>query len=190
MNLDIPEAPDADDLPSVSEREIALDIPEELDGGDLSSAPESDLDALDRAILEIIQSGFPLESRPYAVLGRAVGLAEEEALARVRAMKAKKIIRRLGANFQSAKLGFHSTLCAAKVPEDKLDNFVRAVNARPGVTHNYLRDHAYNVWFTCIGPSREIVAETLAAISGETGVPVLNLPAERLYKIKVDFRME
>ena len=64
------------------------------------------------------------------------------------------------------------------------------VNAHPGVTHNYLRDHVYNVWFTCIGPSREAVAETLASFEKETGVPVLNLPAERLYKIKVDFRMD
>ena len=167
-----------------------LSIPQEVDGGGISSAPAGDLDAHDRAILEIIQSGFPLEPRPYAVIGAQVGLSEAETLERVRAMKAKKVIRRMGANFQSAKLGFHSTLCAAKVPDEKFDAFVREVNAHPGVTHNYLRDHAYNVWFTCIGPSREAVAGVLAGITEQTGIPILNLPAERMYKIKVDFRME
>ncbi len=167
-----------------------LHIPTEVDGGEVASVAETGLDAHDRAILEIIQSGFPLEPRPYEAIGREIGLSEAETLERVRAMKAKKIIRRLGANFQSSKLGFHSTLCAAKVPGEKLESFTSAVNAHPGVTHNYLRDHAYNVWFTCIGPSREAVAELLAGITRETGVAVLNLPAERMYKIKVDFRME
>ena len=67
----------------------------------------------------------------------------------------KGIIRRIGANFQSAKIGFKSTLCAASVPEDRLEAFTRAVNDHPGVTHNYLRDHPINIWFTMIGPSRE-----------------------------------
>lgn len=169
---------------------MSLNIPQEVDGGAVTSVPAGDLDAHDRAVLEIIQSGFPLEPRPYARIGEQVGLSEAETLERVRAMKDKKIIRRLGANFQSSKLGFHSTLCAAKVPDDKMELFTAVVNAHPGVTHNYLRDHVYNVWFTCIGPSREAVAETLAGFEKEAGVPVLNLPAERMYKIKVDFRMD
>lgn len=162
----------------------------ELDGGAIDSSPDAALDAVDRRILDIIQSSFPLESRPYAVIGEAVGIAEEEALARVRSLKARKIIRRMGANFQSAKLGFRSTLCAAKVPEDKLESFIAEVNRHPGVTHNYLRDNEYNVWFTCIGPSWEAVCDLLDGITRTTGIPILNLPAERLYKIKVDFQME
>ncbi len=113
-----------------------------------------------------------------------------EALELVRALRRKKIIRRLGANFRSDKLGFRSTLCAAKVPEDKLESFIAEVNRHTGVTHNYLRNHAYNVWFTCIGPSWEAVCALLDGIAGKTGVPILNLPAERMYKIKVDFQME
>ena len=105
------------------------------------SEPDS-LDALDRRILDIIQTDFPLSPRPYAVLGERLGLSEEEVFRRVRALREKKIIRRLGANFQSAKLGFVSTLCAAKVPGEKLEAFIDAVNAEPGVTHNYFRDHA------------------------------------------------
>ena len=154
-----------------------------------TEAPEN-LDALDRRILDIIQTDFPLAPRPYAVLGERLGLAEEEVFARVRALREKKIIRRLGANFQSAKLGFVSTLCAAKVPEEKLPAFTEAVNAEPGVTHNYLRDHAYNVWFTLITASAEAREAVLKSLTERTGVAILNLPATRLFKIRVDFRMD
>lgn len=163
---------------------------QELDGGRIDSLPDEMLDALDRRILGIIQSGFPLEPRPYAVIGTEIGLPEQEVLARVRALKGRKIIRRLGANFQSAKLGFRSTLCAAKVPVESLELFVAEVNSHTGVTHNYLRDHEYNVWFTCIGPSWEDVCVLLDSITRKTGIAILNLPAERMYKIKVEFQMD
>ena len=121
--------------------------------------------------------------------GQRLGLDEQEVLDRVRSLKARKIIRRLGANFQSAKLGFVSTLCAAKVSQDKMDAFVAEVNAKPGVTHNYLRAHDYNIWFTLISPSREESQAILDGITKATGVAILNLPATKLFKIRVDFRM-
>lgn len=147
------------------------------------------MDATDKRILDIIQTGFPLAPRPYAAVAAQVGLTEAETLARVRALRGQGIIRRIGANFQSAKIGFCSTLCAASAPEDKREAFIRAVNAHPGVTHNYLRDHPLNVWFTMIGPSREAIAADLAAITRETGISILNLPADRLFKIRVDFAL-
>lgn len=147
------------------------------------------MDATDKRILDIIQTGFPIAPRPYAAVGEMVGLTEAETLARVRALKGKGIIRRIGANFQSAKIGFFSTLCAASAPEDKREAFIAAVNAHPGVTHNYLRDHPLNIWFTMIGPSREAIAEALAEITRQTGIAILNLPADRLFKIRVDFAL-
>ena len=147
---------------------------------------QTQLDLMDKRLLDIIQTGFPLVPRPYASLGQQLGITEEEALNRVRRMKTNKVIRRIGANFQSAKLGFRSTLCAAKVPETQLDSFVAEVNSH----HNYLRNHAYNIWFTLIGPSWEDVCATLEEITRRTGIAVLNLPAARLYKIRVDFQME
>ncbi len=147
------------------------------------------MDDVDRRLLDIIQTNFPLSPRPYAELGQQTGISEEEALRRVNALRSARIIRRMGANFQSAKLGWVSTLCAAKVPDDQMDAFTAAVNACPGVTHNYVRAHVYNIWFTLISPSREHEAATLAAIERETGIAVLNLPATRLFKIRVDFRM-
>lgn len=156
---------------------------------DAMPQPET-LDTLDKKLLDIIQTDFPIEPRPYAVLGERLGIGEEEALARVKNLKSRRIIRRLGANFQSSALGFRSTLCGAHVPEGKLDNFIACVNALPGVTHNYLRKHKFNVWFTVIGPSWEDVCATIDGITKSTGVPVMNLPATKLFKIRVDFPME
>lgn len=163
---------------------------QELDGGAIDAAPDEMLDTIDRAILSMIQSSFPIDSRPYAIIGEQTGISEIEALERVRNLKKRRIIRRLGANFQSAKLGFRSTLCAAKVPEESMSAFVAEVNSHAGITHNYLRDHEYNIWFTCIGPSWDDVCALIDGISAKTGIPILNLPAEKLYKIKVDFQLD
>lgn len=146
------------------------------------------LNDLDRAILNEIQSHFPIESRPYAEVGRRVGASEAEVLARVAAMAEAGIIRRLGANFTSRKLGYTSTLVAARVAPEKLDHFVAVVNRYPGVTHNYLRRHRFNVWFTLIAESEERLNEILAEISAAAEVEeILSLPAQEVFKIKVDF---
>jgi DNA-binding Lrp family transcriptional regulator len=146
------------------------------------------LDELDRAILNEIQSHFPIVARPYAEVGARVGASEAEVLARVMAMTEAGIIRRLGANFTSRKLGYTSTLCAVRVEPDSLDHFVTMVNRYPGVTHNYLRRHRYNVWFTLIAESEERLQQILTEISRVSGVAeILSLPAQEIFKIKVDF---
>lgn len=145
------------------------------------------LDDFDKAILNEIQSHFPIASRPYAEVGSRVGAPEAEVIRRVQAMMDRGIIRRLGANFTSRKLGYTSTLCAAQVPEERLEDFVEMVNRYPGVTHNYLRRHHFNVWFTLIAESRERLDQILAEIKAASGVEVLSLPALEVFKIKVDF---
>lgn len=148
------------------------------------------LDSKDRAILNIIQSEFPLTSRSYYIISQQVGITEEETFLRIKRLRKSGIIRRIGANFDSSKLGFKSTLCAAKVPTDRIDNFIETVNECPGVTHNYLRSHEYNVWFTLIASSCDELCSIINKISKKTGVKILNLPKTRLYKIKVNFNME
>lgn len=149
------------------------------------------LDETDRAILNQIQSDFPLTPRPYQTLGDRLDLTEDEVLARVNRLRDNGIIRRIGGNFFSSRLGYASTLCAARVPENRLRDFVKAVNRYAGVTHNYHRTHDLNVWFTFIAPSMEDIEENLAEIARTTGVTeIYNLPAERTFKIKVDFRFE
>jgi siroheme decarboxylase len=148
------------------------------------------MDDLDRKILNSIQSDFPIVARPYRELGKRLDLSEDEVFLRVRKLKEEGIIRRIGGNFHSGKLDFTSTLCAAKVPEENLNRFVEVVNRYPGVTHNYLRNHEYNVWFTFIAPSMEAIEGALREISLITGVrEVHSLPALRMFKIKVDFQV-
>jgi DNA-binding Lrp family transcriptional regulator len=123
-------------------------------------------------------------------MGKRVGASEEEVLARVQAMHDAGVIRRIGANFTSRKLGYTSTLCAARVPPEKLEHFATVVNRYPGVTHNYLRKHRFNVWFTLIAESTERLAEILEEIRKASGVEeILSLPAQEIFKIKVDFPM-
>ncbi|NDV17903.1 AsnC family transcriptional regulator [Pseudodesulfovibrio sp. JC047] len=148
------------------------------------------MDNYDKKILDIIQSHFPLTSRPYKDVGEQVGLTESEVLNRVRDLKKSGVIRRMGANFSSHTLGWQSTLCAASCPEDKLDEFVAEVNKHDGVTHNYLRENEFNVWFALIAPDMSTVEAILASITVATGIKVLNLPADKLFKIKVDFKMD
>jgi len=147
-----------------------------------------EMDELDKTILNRIQTRFPLTTRPYAEIAREVGTTEEEVLERVTRLKENGIIRRIGGNFVPGKVGFVSTLCAAKVPEEHLDRFAQTVNAFPGVTHNYLRQNAFNVWFTFIAPSMEIIKANLTQIAAKTGVTkILNLPATHVFKIKAKF---
>ena len=138
------------------------------------------LDTIDKAILNRIQSDFPIESRPYGAIAQELGLTEQQVLQRVQTLKAEGIIRRIGGNFVPHKVGFVSTLCAAKVPEDQIDAFAAVVNKYTGVTHNYQRDNAFNIWFTFIpsGPSPSIptAAASPAPPPAEPAVLVLGSP--------------
>ena len=148
------------------------------------------MDDVDRALLNDIQTDFPIASRPYHELGKRFDLTEAEVLERLRGLKAEGIIRRIGGNFNSKSLNFASTLCAAKVPEEKMDRFVETVNRYPGVTHNYLRNHDYNVWFTFIAQNASLIEKALEEISSATGVTeIINLPAVKQFKIRVDFEV-
>ena len=148
------------------------------------------MDDIDKSILNEIQSDFPITSRPYHELGKRLKLSEPKVIERIKRLKEEGIIRRIGGNFQSGHLNFTSTLCAAKVLEEKIGHFVEVVNRYPGVTHNYLRNHAYNIWFTFIAEDMAYIDNALRDISEETGVSeLLNLPAVKMFKIKVDFEV-
>jgi DNA-binding Lrp family transcriptional regulator len=148
------------------------------------------LDEMNRLILNEIQSNFPIDAEPYLELAEKLGCSEAEVLERVQNLKDRAIIRRIGANCNSRKLGYTSTLCAARVPLDHVKKFVEVVNSYPGVTHNYRRDHPYNIWFTLIAPTVEEIERILREISDLTKVTgIMSLPAERLFKIQVDFEV-
>ena len=154
-----------------------------------------ELDRLDRLILNSIQLDFPVVSRPYDALAQRLNeehqleLSGQEVYERVLALKHDGFIRRLGAVFNARALGYSSTLCAAKVPEGKLDVFSRIVNNAPEVTHNYLRNNELNAWFTFTTNRPEYLTEFLERLKRESGVDeVYVLESEKLFKIKVNFQ--
>ncbi|HHW14813.1 MAG TPA: Lrp/AsnC family transcriptional regulator, partial [Firmicutes bacterium] len=147
--------------------------------------------AEERRLLDAAQSRFPLVAAAYAALAAETGWTEAEVLDRFRLWLGNGLVRRLGAVFDSGRLGYRSALLAAKVPAERLEAAVAEINACPGVTHNYLRDDAgtgYNLWFTLtVGPGEDLEAEA-RRLAGRAGLSeYLLLPATRLYKIKVAF---
>lgn len=142
------------------------------------------MEALDQKILEIIQDGFPLEERPYAALGRRLDVSEDVAFEHVENLRKSGVIRRLGGIYDSRRLGYISRLCAGVVPEGNLDGFAAAADKIPAITHNYIRSHAYNVWFTVIARSEAEIQETVRVLEAETALHDAHvLSASRLFKI-------
>jgi len=148
------------------------------------------MDAIDRKLLNLLQREFPLDPEPFRLLAGQAGIDEDDLLERIGRLKEAGVIRRIGAVFDTAGLGFASTLCAARVPVGRLKQFVKAVNSYKGITHNYLRDHAYNVWFTFIDSSEKDIQESLSDISEKTGITdIISMPVRRRFKIDARFGM-
>ncbi|MCK5312681.1 MAG: AsnC family transcriptional regulator [Desulfobacteraceae bacterium] len=148
------------------------------------------LDETDRQILNRIQSNFPIDREPFSKIASDLNLAPDIVIEKIQKMKENNIIRRIGGNFSPDKIGYKSTLCAAKVPDEGIESFTKVVNSYSGVTHNYVREHEYNIWFTFIAQSNEIIKESLKEISLKTGINgILNLPATNLFKISAKFKV-
>lgn len=146
------------------------------------------MDDIDKKILNILQKDFPLTERPFEDVAQKCGLNEEEVISRVQKLKDEGIIRRIGAVFDGIKLGRASTLCAARVPDDKIDIFVQAVNACKSVTHNYRRNFEYNIWFTVSTATAEELDVFLAGVKEKTGITdILDMRAARTFKINAAF---
>jgi len=149
------------------------------------------LDNIDRKLLNLVQENFPLVPEPYRKLGGIIGMGEGEVLARLKRLQDKGVIRHLGAIFDSRKLGYSGTLCAMHVEPDRVDEVAALINSFPGVTHNYLREHRFNMWFTILAGSRAELSEILSLIREKTGIKeIMELPAEEVFKIKVNFDTE
>lgn len=147
------------------------------------------LNEKDIKLLTILQGGIPLSSRPYKEIAAQIGgITEEEVIARIRALKEQKIIRRMAGLFDSGKLGYCSVLCGMQVPAENIDALAELLQQFSGITHNYLRDHEYNMWFTLISPDRESMDEVLEQIesSGLAG-RIVRLHSEKKYKINANF---
>ncbi|MEW5768248.1 MAG: AsnC family transcriptional regulator [bacterium] len=148
------------------------------------------MDRIDRAILNEIQIDFPLDPEPYKILAERLSLPEEEVHKRIKNLRIKGIIRRIGASFDSRRVGYVSTLIAMKVPSNKIEEVGHLTSQYPGVTHNYLRPGDYNLWFTLITPSVEKKEEILQEIKDRTGIEeLMDLPSKQRFKIEVNLEV-
>ena len=151
------------------------------------------LDDLDRRLLNLMQGSFPLAPRPYARVAELAEVAEDEVLERVSRLLDERIIRQVTPIFDTRALGYSSMLVAAKVDPDNPHRAARVINAHPGVSHNYLRNHDFNLWFTLATEpgSRLGLDGTLDVLGEEAGAESMRkLPTLRLFKIRMDLEME
>ena len=149
------------------------------------------LDAADKALLQTLQDDFPLTIRPWDALAERLGTTVEDVMGRIGRLKEEGVIRRIGPVLETDRVGLTArTLVLMKVPPGRMEEVAGIVSGFDEVTHNYERDHEYNLWFTLITPSQERLKEALAAIIDATGVSeegVLNLPVTERYKIGVRY---
>lgn len=145
----------------------------------------------DKSVLNIIQTDLPLETRPFAALAKKLGTTEAIVIDRLTFLKEQGFIRRIGPFFDSEKLGYIGTLVALEVKEDCMEQVAGIINSYYGVTHNYEREGALNLWFTLLSPNRAKQDEILEIIGSLDGVVrLLNLPATRKFKVSVQFALK
>jgi DNA-binding Lrp family transcriptional regulator len=151
------------------------------------------LDDLDRRLLNLLQGSFPLTRRPFAGVAEQAAIAENEVLRRTQRLLRERIIREITPIFDTRVLGYRSMLVAAKVDPENPWRPARIVNSHPGVSHNYLRDHDFNLWFTiATEPDSKLGLDgTLDVLQRLTGAESMRqLPTLRLFKIRMDLEME
>jgi DNA-binding Lrp family transcriptional regulator len=151
------------------------------------------LTSLDKRLLNLMQGSFPIAPRPYAHVAGEAGVTEEEVLVRVQELLDERIIRQVTPIFDTRALGYSSMLVAAKVDPENPWRAATIINEHPGVSHNYLRNHEFNIWFTIatepdspLGLERTL--EVLAGIAGAESIR--QLPTLKLFKIRMDLEME
>jgi siroheme decarboxylase len=151
------------------------------------------LDDLDKRLLNLMQGSFPIEPRPYLRVAELAGIEESDVIERVQHLLDERIIRQVTPIFDTRALGYSSMLVAAKVDPENPHRAAQVVNSHPGVSHNYLRNHEFNLWFTiATEPDSPLGLEgTLRALAEEAGAEsVRQLPTLKLFKIRMDLEME
>lgn len=145
---------------------------------------------LEKNLLNEIQQDLPIVTRPFIHLAEKLGVSEQEVLQAAQRLKGEKVIRQISAIFDTRSLGYESSLVAAKIPSDRLDEAAALINTHPGVTHNYARNHAYNLWYTVAVPPNSILGlqKTVDLLHQLSGAEITRLmPTLKLYKIGVNF---
>jgi len=146
------------------------------------------MNKIDARILNLIQSGFPLEKRPYRKLSGKIGIPEPDLIRRIGNLKKRKIIRRVGGVLNSEALGYPGVLVAARVPVRNLERLARTVKNDPGITHCYERKGQFNIWFTLQAKNRRYLKTALERLGKKSGIKFVCLPSRKRFKI--DFQVE
>jgi DNA-binding Lrp family transcriptional regulator len=151
-------------------------------------------DPVDLKLLDLLQDEFPLNSSPWETIGEKIGLSGGEVLARVQDLHSRGIIRSISPILETGRIGLlASTLVAMQVPGPDIPRVVAIINEYPQVSHNYEREHDYNVWFTLNTRDQDECTRLVREIIAKTGIPperVLNLVTLERYKIDVRFRFD
>jgi len=148
-----------------------------------------ELDRNDRRILNRVQGDFPIASRPFLEVGHELGMPEDDVISRVRRLLETGAINRLGPVLNQATLGGERTLAAMHVPPERLEEIAALVNGFAIVSHNYERDHHYNLWFVLSSENPGEIDKVLAAIEQRSGIAVMNLPTLEEYFLGVRFQL-
>ena len=149
------------------------------------------MDEVDKDILNTIQTDLPIDSRPFLKVADKIGISEDEVIDRVKNLKDRGYIRRLGGVFDSNKLGFKSTLVALRVTPGRIEEVAEKVSSYKGVTHNYQREDYFNLWFTLVSKDESELNSILDEIESFDGVEkLLDLPALRVFKIGLNLSVK
>jgi DNA-binding Lrp family transcriptional regulator len=146
------------------------------------------MDELDRAIVDRLQTGFPVCERPFREAARALRTTEDDLIARIDRLLGDGTLTRFGPLFHVEKMGGAFTLAAIAVPQAELERTAAAVNAFPEVAHNYAREHALNMWFVLATETAAATDAAIAKIEARTGLPVLTFPKEREFFVGLDLK--
>ncbi|WP_290653217.1 Lrp/AsnC family transcriptional regulator [Aquisalimonas sp.] len=144
---------------------------------------------LERALLNDYQRGLPLVSRPFAEIGKELGVGEEAVLAALGEFQGNGVVSRVGATLKPGAIGV-GTLAAMAVPEDDIERVAAIISARPEVNHNYEREHDFNLWFVAMAPDQSQLLRALADIETCTGYPLLDLRLVCDYHVDLGFDLQ
>ena len=149
------------------------------------------MDAIDKKLLNLLQWEFPLVAKPFQALAEKVDTTEEDVITRIKGLKDSGVIRQINAIFDTRMLGYKSSLVAMQIDNDLLDEVARRISEHPGVSHNYKRDHHFNLWFTLAVPPSGNIGNEVAKMAQIKGVrKVRLLPTKKLFKIGVKLDVE
>ncbi len=144
----------------------------------------------ERQVAQAVQDDFPVRERPYLRIAESLAATEDEVLAALRALRDRGVLRDASPVLNPRALGYVTTLACLTVPPERVDEVAAILNAYDEVTHNYLRDHPVNVWFTLVAESRARVAEILREVEARTGLgPIRDLPSGRVLKLRAVFEV-